>query len=92
MQMDNVDFVVESKTTNDAFHSNRSDVSEFGHIISECKRLFISQFTNSRVEFNRRQTNEVAHALAGEAALLASPTMYFHISDCINDIIINEML
>jgi len=34
MLMDNVDFVVDSKTTNDVFHSNRSDVSEFGHIIS----------------------------------------------------------
>jgi len=90
--MDNVDFVVESKTTNDAFHSNRSDVSEFGHIIPECKRLFTSQFTNSQAEFKRRQTNEVTHALAGEAALLASSTIYFNISDCINDIIINEML
>jgi len=32
--MDNVDFVVDFKTTIDVFHSNSSDVSEFGHIIS----------------------------------------------------------
>jgi len=34
--MDNVDFMVDSKTTNDVFHSYRPDVSEFGHIISGC--------------------------------------------------------
>jgi len=27
MQMDNVDFVVDSKSTNDVFHSNRHDIS-----------------------------------------------------------------
>jgi len=54
MQMDNVDFVVDSKTTDDDFHSNKPDASEFGHIISECKRLFTSHFTNSRLEFNMR--------------------------------------
>ena len=48
--MDNVDFMVDSKTTNDAFHSNRTDVSKFGYIITECERLFTSQFTNSRGE------------------------------------------
>jgi hypothetical protein len=69
MQMDNVDFVVESKTTNDAFHHNNSNVSEFGHIILECKRLFTSHFTNSRVDFNRRRANDVVHALAREATL-----------------------
>jgi len=33
MHMDNVDFVVDSKTTNDTFYSNKFDVSVFGHII-----------------------------------------------------------
>jgi len=74
--MDNVDFVVDSKTTNDAFHSNLFDVSEFEHITTERKRLFNSKFTNSRVEFNKRQANEVSHALAGEAALSASHTLF----------------
>jgi len=61
--MDNVDFVVDSKTINDAFHFNRPGVLEFGHIISRCQRLIHSQFTNSRVEFNKRQANMVARAL-----------------------------
>jgi hypothetical protein len=59
MQMDNVDFVVDSKTTNGVFHSNRLDVSEFDHVILGCQRLFHSQFTNSRVEFWRK-TNTIA--------------------------------
>jgi hypothetical protein len=46
--MGNVDFVEDSKITHDAFHSNKPDVLEVGHIISECKRLFTSHFTNSR--------------------------------------------
>jgi len=90
--MDNVGFVVDSKTTNDSFHSNWHDVSEFGHIISGYQRLFHSQFTNSQVEFNRRQANVVAHALAGEVVLSASPNIYFHIPRCSNDIILNKML
>lgn len=73
MQMDNVDFMVYSKTTNDPFHS-------YGMI-----------FQNS-VEFKRRQTNEVVHALAGEVALSAIPNIYFDIPHCINNIIINKML
>ncbi|AES96841.1 hypothetical protein MTR_5g042170 [Medicago truncatula] len=44
------------------------------------------------VEFNRQQANEVTHALVGEVALSASLVIYFHIPDCINDIIIKEML
>lgn len=39
-----------------------------------------------------RQANAVAHALAGEVVLSASPNIYFHIRRCINDIIINEMI
>lgn len=92
MQIDNVDFVVDSKTTNDAFHSNLFDVSEFEHITIECKRLFNSKFTNSRVEFNRRQANQVVHALARVVASSASRTIYFNIPYCINNIIINEMI
>jgi len=48
--------------------------------------------SNSRVEFVRRQANEVAHVLAREVTLLVSPTIYFHIPNCIEPLIINEML
>jgi len=73
MQFDNVDFETDSKFTVDAFLSSRNDLSEFGYIISSCRSLFCSFFSNSRVEFVRRQANAVAHALAREATLLASP-------------------
>jgi ribonuclease HI len=54
MQFDIVDFETDCKTTCDAFHSHKDDVSEFGHIISACQSLFTNHFTNSRVEFIRR--------------------------------------
>jgi len=92
MLFDNVDFETDSKTTHDAFHAHKDDVSEFGHIITACQSLFTNQFTNSRVEFTKRQTNAVAHALTGEALLSVSPTVYFNTPRCINNVIFNEML
>jgi hypothetical protein len=75
MQFDNVDFETDFKLTADAFLSDRNDTSEFGCIISSCRSLFSAFFSNSRVEFVRRQANGVAHALAREATLLASPVV-----------------
>jgi len=77
MQFDNVDFETDSKITRDAFHSTQEDISEFGCSISFCRSLFSSFFTNSRVDFARRQENVVAHVLAREATFLASPVVYF---------------
>jgi len=92
MQIDNVDFETDSKLTVDAFLSTRNDLSEIGCIISSCRSLFSTFFSNSRVEFVRRQANVFAHALAREAMSLASPTVYFEIPNCIETLIINEML
>nr|ABN06177.1 Polynucleotidyl transferase, Ribonuclease H fold [Medicago truncatula] len=92
MQFDSVDFETDSKLFADAFLSDRNDTSEFGCIISSCRSLFTALFFNSRVEFVRRQANEVAHALAKEATLLASPVVYFEIPNYIEIIIINEIL
>jgi hypothetical protein len=64
MQFDNVDFMLDSKTTTNIVHKNRVDAMEFGHVITTCKNTFASQFTNYRVEFNKRQTHDIAHALA----------------------------
>lgn len=54
MQFDNIDFELDSKITTDAFHSRRTDVTEFGNIIDACRDIFTTSFTNSRVEFTRR--------------------------------------
>jgi ribonuclease HI len=92
MQFDNIDFELDSKIARDAFHSHTVDVTEFGHIIDACRDTFSTSFTNSRVEFIRRQANAAAHALAREATSLASPIIYYDIPHCIETIIINEML
>ncbi|KEH37989.1 hypothetical protein MTR_2g055490 [Medicago truncatula] len=44
------------------------------------------------VEFVRRQANGIAHALARDTLLLTSPAVYYDIPDCIETLIINEML
>ena len=44
------------------------------------------------MEFVRQQANMVVHALAREATSLASPAVYFDIPNCIETLIINEML
>jgi len=92
MQLDNVDFETDSKLTADAFLATRNDLSEFGCIISSCRSLFHNLYSNSMVEFVRRQANAVAHALAREATSLASPAVYYDIPTCIETILINEML
>jgi len=79
MRIDNADFAVDSKSTVDAFNNPRPDISEFGLIIYACRSLFNLKFTNSKVEFNQRQANEVTHALAGAATLLASPIIYSYV-------------
>ena len=69
-----MDFETDSKLTAYAFLSTRNDLFEFGCIISSCRSLFSTLFSNSRVE-------AVAHALAREAASLASPAVYFDIPE-----------
>lgn len=92
MQMDNIDFGVDSKITKDAFTARRDDISEFGHIVEASRSMFHFKFSNSRVEFVRRQINVAAHILARETTLLASPAVYYAIPNCIESSIINEML
>lgn len=54
--------------------------------------MFSYHFVNSRVEFNWRQANMVAHALVSEAILSARPTIYLEVPHYITSLIINEML
>ncbi|AES67217.1 hypothetical protein MTR_2g088140 [Medicago truncatula] len=63
----------------DAFNHRRIDVTEFGQVISACQSLFNTNFSNSKVEFNRRQANEVAHTYVGVATLSSSPNIYYHV-------------
>jgi len=92
MQLDDIEFEVDSRTTQLAFYARKDDVSEFSNVITACRGIFSTKFTNSRVEFIRRQSNEVVHVLVGEAALVASPTIYYHAPLCIDNLIFNEKL
>jgi len=92
MQLDNIDFEVDSKTTKEAIYAGREDVYELGNIITASRTLLFSKFVNSRVEFVRRQANTVVHTLARQAIFLASPVTHFVIPNCIETLIINAML
>ncbi|KAK2457525.1 hypothetical protein QL285_004788 [Trifolium repens] len=59
MAIDHVDIALDSKIVTNAFHKQLPDITEFGHVPSTARSLFSSSFTNSRVEFNRRQANEI---------------------------------
>ncbi|AES76948.2 hypothetical protein MTR_6g089560 [Medicago truncatula] len=43
MQMDNIDFEVDSKIRKDAFTARRDDISEFGHIVEASRSMFHSE-------------------------------------------------
>jgi hypothetical protein len=92
MGCDNLDFALDSRIVTKAFHHQRPDISEFGQVVATIRRLFTSSFSNSRVEFNRRQANVVAHVLARVAPFSASPIIYIDVPHCIEQIIMNEML
>jgi hypothetical protein len=92
MRLNNIDFEVDFKTTKEAVYLNRVDISELGHIITASRNLLSSNFVNPQVEFVRRQENAVAHTFAGETTFLDSPGIYFHIPQCIETLIVNEML
>ncbi|KAK2355667.1 hypothetical protein QL285_093058 [Trifolium repens] len=92
LRLDHVDFALDSQIGTDAFHRQRPDITEFGQLMSVTRGLFTSSFRNSRVEFNRRQANEVAHVLARVAPFSASPTIYIDVPHCIEHYIANDML
>jgi len=52
----------------------------------------LSYLTNSKVEFNRRQTNKVVYTLTGVATLSVSLTIYFYVPHCVITLIVNGIL
>jgi ribonuclease HI len=87
-----VEFELDSKRVVDRFHSSSRDLTEFGAIMDHCKFTFSTYYRNSSVEFVRRQTNKVAHNLAKTATLSASFQVLVEVPNCIEHILINEML
>ncbi|XP_039687037.1 uncharacterized protein [Medicago truncatula] len=72
LQPGTVDFEMDAKRVVDSFNSRQSEATEYGNIIDNCKTLSRQFYENSRVEFVRRQANEVAHSLAKAALSSAS--------------------
>jgi hypothetical protein len=92
LNLDHIDFALDSEIVTKAFHHSRPDIREFGQVMADAIRLFTSSFTNSRVEFNSRQANEVAHVLARVAPFSNSLTIYIDVPHYIEQFITNEML
>jgi len=64
MQINNVTFEIDSKRVVDSYHSDKRDGSDHKAIIRECCNTFSAFFTtNAKVEFIRRQVNEVSCSL-----------------------------
>jgi hypothetical protein len=84
-----VDFALNSKRVVDHVNSNINVSSEFGCIISVCRRLLVNSFQNSYVEFNRRQMNEVAYELAQAAPF--NPHVIDDVPSCIWHILANKI-
>ncbi|XP_045791667.1 uncharacterized protein LOC123886391 [Trifolium pratense] len=87
-----VDLELDSKVVVDKFHSNKSDDTELGDIISHCRQLFFNFYNNSSVKFIRRQANKVAHRLAKAGSYIVSPQIMVDIPYCIERLLINDML
>jgi hypothetical protein len=64
LQLGPADFELDSKRVVGSFNSLAQDYSEFGVLMDECKFIFPNYYSNSSVEFVRRQANEVVHSLA----------------------------
>jgi hypothetical protein len=90
--LENVDFELDSKNVVTSFHSKHHNASELGDIIQDCVHVYNTYFRNSRIEFIRRQANEVAHVLARVATSLASFHLFIDVPLCIGNIVNNEML
>ena len=71
-------------------NSNNISNTNFGKVINHCRQLLITQFTNSKVEFNRRQTNSVTHGLTQTTPLETNSQIYIGVVPCIHDFYLNK--
>lgn len=86
LNIHDVRFELDAKCVVDSINSHTLDLSEFGSIISTCRRIFHSE-PNFAVKFVRRQGNVVAHTLAGVATSYPSPHVFNSLPVCNLDLI-----
>jgi hypothetical protein len=92
LQLVNVDFAMDSKTVVDQFHAKGIVLIEVGDVLKECKHLFSLYFENSRVEYIKRQMNEVTRALTRTIPSLTSFNIFVDVPTYIRYLVMNEML
>lgn len=63
LQLTNVDFELDANKVVGYFYKDCDNVSEIGVVVFECQRCRNLFFENSNFDFNRRQVDEVTHAL-----------------------------
>ena len=85
--------IVESdaKAVVDAVNGSFSDISEFGNLIGNCRRLVLEN-PNVRISYVRRQANGVAHALAKAAHYYASPSLWQQVPSFLRDLLLSDVL
>lgn len=74
LHMSNVIFETDAKSSIDAIFSTKSDVSEFGSLISSYKAI-VDQEQTFQVCHVKRQANNTAHLVDKATCYLASPSV-----------------
>lgn len=64
INLDDINFILDSKKVVDYFQRCSVYIIEFGSIMNDCKQLCNLFFQNSHVEFSWKQVNGLSHALA----------------------------
>lgn len=82
----NVIFEVDSKMVTNSFNNKVDVLFQFHVILSNCRDK-IQNITNSRVSFERRQTNHVAHKLA-RASRFNACNVFDYIPTCIHSLLV----
>lgn len=59
-----MDFILDSMKVMNYLQKGSNVITEFDKIMYECRHHCNFAFKNSLVEFSRRKTNQIAHALA----------------------------
>lgn len=79
-------FETDSKLVVDALSSRVEDLSEFGSIVSSCKKILESNLSFT-VKHVRRDVNFVAHRLARVAKHYSNPHVWVEPPDCVESLL-----
>jgi ribonuclease HI len=90
MNPEHVTFETDAQMVVQAIYGNHSGTSDYSFLINRINNMLCLNF-NFKVKFVKRQANSVAHTLAKAANSWASHYVFYSISPCIENQLINEM-